>query len=49
MQILLALIVGVVAYFVAHLVFNEPISILIGVLAALSLLFGDSYVRDRRV
>lgn len=49
MQILIALIVGIIAYFVAHLVFNEVISALIGVVAALSVFFGDSYFRSRRM
>lgn len=45
MNILIALIVGVLAYFIAHLIFNEPISALIGILAALSVLFGGEYRR----
>lgn len=45
MQILLALIIGILAYFVAHLVFNEPISFLIGLLAGIVTLFGDRLPR----
>lgn len=47
MNILIALIVGILAYFVAHLVFNEPISMLFGLLAGLSVLFGDRVFGSR--
>lgn len=47
MNILVGLIVGVLAYFVAHLVFNEPISALLGLLAGLSVVFGDKLYRNR--
>lgn len=44
MNILLALLVGVLSYFVAHLVFNEVISMLIGLIAGLSVLYGDRFI-----
>lgn len=40
MNILIALILGIVAYFVAHLVFNHPISLLVGIVVALAYYFG---------
>ena len=46
MQILIGLILGVIGYFVAQLVFNEVISALIGIVIALAVIFGD---RVRRV
>ena len=47
MNILFGLIAGVLGYFVAHLVFNEIISGLIGVIIFLAVGFG--FGRSRRV
>lgn len=47
MNLLIALAVGVLTYFVAHLVFNEPISFLLGVVAGLLTFFGDRHYRNR--
>lgn len=43
MEIFYALIIGILTYFVAHLVFNDPISMLLAILAALSVGFGTGY------
>lgn len=41
MRILLALVLGVIGYFVAQLVFNQPVSALIGVVVGVAVYFGD--------
>ena len=41
------LVLGVLGYFVAHLVFNEAISVLIGIVIAAAIIFGGS--RNRLV
>lgn len=46
MNLLLALVCGVLGYFVSQLVFNDPISFVIGVIIFIVIAFGD---RVRRV
>ena len=46
MNLLYGLGAGVLGYFIAHLVFNQPISALIGTLIGLAVAFGyDKYTR----
>jgi hypothetical protein len=40
-RLLIAFVLGALAYFLAHLVFNEPISMLIAVLVGVVYFFGQ--------
>lgn len=48
MKLLIALVAGVIGYFVAQLVFNELVSALMGVLIALAVMYGGDGVRRLR-
>lgn len=49
MNLFWGLVLGVLAYFVAHLVFNGPVSALIGVVVACAVAFGFDRYTNRRL